>query len=147
MSTYKNNKRLVARGITIINNKVLLIERKKLENNKFLHYYTIPGGGIEEGETKETAVIRETFEETSVNTEIISYLDTEDYGNGICYWFHLKYISGIPTLGGEELERNNQNNYYEVKLIDIKDLDKIFIYGKGKELIKMVYKKELENLI
>ena len=51
MTKYENNKRVCARGITFINNDVLLIERHKKENGKILHYYTIPGGGVEDDET------------------------------------------------------------------------------------------------
>ena len=35
---------------------------------------------------------------------------------------------------------NTCDNYYETRLVPIKDLDNIFIYGIGKELIKEVFK-------
>ena len=35
---------------------------------------------------------------------------------------------------------NTCDNYYETRLIPINDLDNIFIYGIGKELIKEVFK-------
>ena len=145
MSIYENNKRVVSRGITFINNDVLLIERYKKENNDLLHYFTIPGGGVEEGETYIEAAIRETLEETCVETELIEYLEREDYGSGICYWHYLKYISGTPTLGGEEKIRNNPDNSYKVVLININDIDKINILGRGRDLIKKCYKKYISK--
>ena len=60
MSIYVNNKRIVARGITFIDNHVLLIERFRKEGNNLLHYFTIPGGGVEEFESYPEAAVRET---------------------------------------------------------------------------------------
>ena len=144
MTIYRNNKRIVARGITFIDNKILLMERYRKDNDKILHYFTIPGGGVEEGESYEEAALRETYEETCVKTKVIEYLGEEDYGEGICYWFYMKYIDGTPTLGGEEKERNNPDNSYKVVLIDMKDIDKITILGRGKDLIKECYKKYIK---
>ena len=138
MTKYENNKRVCARGITFIDDNILLIERYKKENNDVLHYFTIPGGGVEDFETYEEAAVRETLEETTVKTEIVSFLEREEYDTGIVYWYLLKYISGTPKLGGEELERNNPSNHYEVVLIKYNDLDKINILGKGKEIIQKV---------
>ena len=140
MTLYEDGKRVVARAITFIEDKVLLIERYKKTGNEILHYFTIPGGGVEEGEEFRDTAIRETKEETCCKIEIIKDLIIEDYGEGICHWFFAKYISGTPTLGGEEKERNSDNNHYQVVLIDINDIDNINILGKGKELIKECYK-------
>lgn len=136
MTRYENGKRVVARGITIIDNKVLLMERHKKENGIIRHYFTIPGGGVEEDETYEEAAIRETKEETCVDTKIVKYLEKEEFKEGIVYWYLLKYLSGTPTLGGEELERNNPDNHYKVVLIDIDDIDSINILGEGKRILK-----------
>ena len=139
MSTYENNKRIVSRAITFINDNVLLMERYRLEDGVMLHYFTIPGGGVEEGESFSEAAIRETKEETCCDIIIVKELEVEDYGTGICHWFYGKYISGTPKLGGEELEGNNPNNSYKVVLIDINDIDNINILGVGKKLIKECY--------
>lgn len=146
MTRYEDKRRVVARAITFIDNKILLIERKRKENNTFLHYYTIPGGGVEEGETYKLAAIRETKEETCCDIEIVKDLGVEDYPNGRCYWFYSKYLGGTPTLGGEEKERNNQDNFYRVVLVDYNDLESINILGMGKDLIKKCFKEYYKNI-
>ncbi len=133
--------REVARGITFINDNVLLIERyRRDENNELLHYFTIPGGGVEEGETFEETAIRETLEETSCHVEIIRYLCDEDYPGGRCHWFFTKYLSGEPKLGGEEALRNNPDNSFKVVLVPFNDIINTPILGKGKELINQCIK-------
>ena len=129
-------KRVVSRGIILIDNKVVLLKRIRKDRDKYLHYYAIPGGGIEENETKEMACIREVKEEVSLDVTINKYLGKEEYETGICHYFLVNYLGGTPTLGGEEKEGNNPDNYYEVELIDINKLNNIFIYGKGIEMIK-----------
>ena len=149
MTKYENGKRVCARGITFINNKIILIERHRKINDEILHYFTIPGGGVEDNESYEEAAVRETYEETTVETKAIKYLKKEDYGEGIVYWYFLEYISGTPTLGGEELERNSLNNHYQVVLVSIDEIDNLNILGEGKTLIKNTYeeyKKVKENL-
>ena len=143
MTKYENNKRVCARGITFIDDSVILMERYRKSGEEMLHYFTIPGGGVEDDETYLEAAIRETKEETTVDTELIEELMVEDYGEGICHWFYLKYLSGTPTLGGEELERNNPDNSYKVVLIKVKDIDDVNILGVGKKLIKECYKKRI----
>ena len=147
MVKYENGKRIVSRAITFIDNNVLLIERYRRENDELLHYFTIPGGGVEEGESFEEAAIRETMEETCCHIEIVETLKVEDYGSGLCHWFYAKYLSGTPTLGGEEKERNNPDNSFKVVLINMNDIDKVNILGAGKRLIKECYSKYKEHSI
>lgn len=134
-----DKKRVVARGITFIDNKILLIERYKKENDKMLHYFTIPGGGVEDDETTSQAAIREVLEETTCNVSIIKYLGEENYPGGICHWYYCKYLNGTPKLSGEEKIRNNPDNHYEVVLIDMNKIDEIPILGMGKDYIKKCY--------
>lgn len=141
MVLYENDKRICSRAVTFIDDNILLIERYRLDNGKWLHYYTIPGGGVEVGEEYADAAIRETMEETCCKIEIIETLEVEDFPGGKCHWFFGKYISGTPTLGGEEKERNRKDNSYKVVLINMKDIDKINILGQGKRIVKECYEK------
>jgi len=132
-------KRKVARGITFIDNKVLLLHRIRKENDNYLDYYAIPGGGVEFGETMEEACIREVLEETSLNVSINTFLKFEEYEMGVCYYFLTNYQGGTPILSGEEKERNNKDNFYEISLIDINSLNNINMYGIGLEMIQKAY--------
>ena len=139
MAIYENGKRVCARAITFIDDKILLIERYRKVDNEMMHYFTIPGGGVEEGEDYQEAAVRETKEETCCDIGIIKDLYVEDYGEGICHWFYGTYISGTPELGGEEKERNNPENSFKVVLIDMNNIDNINILGAGKRLVKECY--------
>ena len=142
MVRYIDGKRIVARAITFIDNKVLLIERYRKEDGKMLHYFTIPGGGVEDDEEYAETAIRETKEETCCDIEIVKTLDIEDYGTGICHWFLGKYISGTPELGGEEKEHNNPDNSFKVVLIPFDEIDNTNILGLGKSLVKKYIKEK-----
>ena len=141
MVLYENGLRIGARAVTFIGDSVLFIERHRLDNGEWLHYFTIPGGGVEIGEDFSDTAIRETMEETCCKIEIIETLEVEDYPGGKCHWFFGKYISGTPELGGEEKERNKPENSFKVVLIDMKDIDKVNILGHGKRIIKECYEK------
>ena len=73
MVKYIDNKRIVARAITFIDDCVLLMERHRKDGDVMLHYFTIPGGGVEDNETYEETAIRETMEETCCNIKIIKH--------------------------------------------------------------------------
>ena len=135
-------KRKVARGITFFDDKVLLLHRIR-KGNELLEYYAIPGGGVEENETMEEAVVRELKEETSIDVKINSYLGMEAYDMGVCYYYVTEYKAGEIQLGGEEKAQNNPDNFYEIELVPTSNLDKIKIYGFGVEMIK----KALNNKV
>ncbi len=117
-------KRVSSRAIIIEDNKLLTMFRRKIKKDGSIkEYYVIPGGGLEEGETLEENVIRELKEEFNVDIEIIKFLGTEEYDDTIANYFLCKIVKGTPKLSGEELERMNPENYYEIKYIDLKEID------------------------
>ncbi len=133
-------KRKVARGITFFDDKVLLLHRKRTEGKERLEYYSIPGGGLENSETPEDAVIREMEEETSIKIKINAYLDFEEYDTGVCYYFYTEYQSGEIALSGEEKEKNNPDNFYEIALVPVNELTNLKMYGLGISMIEKAYK-------
>ena len=130
-------KRISPRAIIIEDNSVyLMFRRRKKEDGTFSEYYVIPSGGIEENETIEENVIRELKEEFSVDIKINKYLGQEEGEDYIMHFFSCSIINGTPILGGEELEKCSENNYYEIRKVLLKDLDKIDVLFKEKILNK-----------
>ena len=135
------NKRINSRAIVFEDDNVLLLFRRKQKDGIIKEYYAIPGGGVEENETLEEAAIRELKEELSIDIEIIKYLGSLEEEKCIHHVFSANKISGELKLGGEELEHNNENNYYEIRKISINDIDNINLYQENKDFIKKAYQE------
>lgn len=128
-------KRVSSRAIIIEDGKLLtMFRRKKKSDGSVKEYYVIPGGGLEVNETLEENVVREIKEEFGVDVQIIKFLGKEEYDKDIANYFLCKIINGTPKLGGEELDRMTDDNYYEIRYIDLNDLDSYDI--NAKDLIK-----------
>ena len=128
-------KRVSSRAIIIEDGKLLTMFRRKIKKDGSVkEYYVIPGGGLEESETLEENVIRELKEEFNVDIEIVKFLSTEEYDDTIANYFLCKIVNGTPKLGGEELDRMTPENYYEIRYIDLNDIDNYDI--NAKDIIK-----------
>lgn len=128
-------KRVSSRAIIIEDGKLLAMFRRKVKKDGSVkEYYVIPGGGLEDGETLEENVIRELKEEFNVDIEVVKFLTTEEYDDTIANYFLCKIVNGTPKLGGEELDRMTPENYYEIRYIDLNDIDNYDI--NAKDIIK-----------
>jgi len=93
-------------GIVLIQNgKVALIERYRAG----IHYFTFPGGGVDEGESPEQAAIRETMEELGVEVAIKQKVAEIHFGQkSTQLYFLVEEIGGeFGTGKGEEFESSN----------------------------------------
>lgn len=100
-----------ARGLVISDGKILLMKRY----NGGQHYFSIPGGGIEPGETREETVEREIAEETSTKVHVrrlVLELKVKGSTHSI---FLCDYLSGEPSLqpDSEEAKITTENNTFE----------------------------------
>ena len=119
----RTNKRAV--GIIIKDNKLLVFHRFK--DGRW--YYAFAGGGVEEGETPEEAVIRELKEELCIDAKIDKFLfhqfvarNPRDTGREHYFYLITEY-SGEPKLGGPELIRSSHDNQYHVTWIPMDKLN------------------------
>ncbi len=134
-------KRISSRGIIIENGSVYAMFRRRVKDDGTVkEYYVIPGGGINENETLEENVIREIKEEFSVDVKINGYLGKDESDETIAHFFSCTIINGKPKLGGEELERCTENNYYEIRKVSIEDLNKVDVLSI--DMIMKAYKEE-----
>ncbi len=132
--------RISGRAIIFDDDKVILLFRHKKTEDGIKEYYAIPGGGQDQGETITECVIRELKEEYNVDISIKEYLGKVGDDKALGYIYYCEIVNGKPVLGGEELERNNEDNYYEIQYINVNELDNYNILEENKELIRKAYK-------
>jgi len=110
-----SNVKTRAVGILVNDKKILLIHR----TNDGKEYWVFPGGGKEEDETVEEAIVREIEEEATIKCKIAKLLYTHEYSDiGHKQYFYLcKYISGTPKLGKfnelQTMQDEDQTYYVE----------------------------------
>ncbi len=87
-------------GIILIEDgKLALIERHRAG----LHYFTFPGGGVDEGESPEQAAIREAEEELGIQVVIKQKVADVHFNEKMQYYFLAEKIGGEFGAGtGEE---------------------------------------------
>jgi 8-oxo-dGTP pyrophosphatase MutT (NUDIX family) len=96
-----------------------------------MHYFSIPGGGIEPGETPEQTVMREILEETSVQVvaerQVLEMRDRD-----IVHRIYLcTYVSGEPVLPPDSPEAlfATPDNRFEPCWVPLPELHKLqFLY-------------------
>ena len=118
-------KRIRAVAILIRGDEVLLMHRK----NEHQEFHCFPGGGVEEGEKVEEAVVRELLEETTIDIKINKLLYHHIHDNDTEQFFYLcDYIKGEPKLAEDSEEKAEMingkeffNPYWE-KIENIKDM-------------------------
>lgn len=127
-----------ASACIIVNDKDELLLQKRKDDG----YWSLHGGIMEIGETYKEAVIRETYEELSIDIEVIDcigiYHDPEkvfpsgDKAHIICAVFLAKHVSGDFSLDSNEVTDLKFFRYDNLPNIKAKDhLDAIHDYYKG----------------
>lgn len=108
------------RAVLIHNDKLVLMKRVWKERE----YYVFPGGGVEEGETHEQALIRECQEELGVLVKPARLFAEQDFRKDHEFFYECSYVSGeIGTGEGEEFSRPVEyNGTHEVVLLSKSEL-------------------------
>ena len=134
---------LRSRAVAIILNdatndqaEVLLMLRRKAGRA----YATLPGGGIEDGETPAQACIREVLEEVNLTVTVgPEILVLENIGN-LEHYFQAQVQSGEMRLGdGPEAIRSSDENWYSPQWVPLTDLDAVnLVPEQARELVREV---------
>jgi ADP-ribose pyrophosphatase YjhB (NUDIX family) len=130
--------RIRVAGILEKENKLLFVKHKKNERE----YYLLPGGGVDYGESFETALKREFLEEVNININVknmlfISEAIAPDSSKHIVnVFFSVEYVSGELKLAQEEILAG-------VEYISIDKIEEYTIFPNiKKELVESSKSKE-----
>ena len=117
-----------AAAVIIQNDQILLMHRQ----NNGREYYVFPGGGVENGESPDQAVVRELQEEFTINIlpekELFQIINTAYGKTREEHYFLVNNFTGTPELGGEEKERMDENNQYEPAWISLSELEELPLF-------------------
>ena len=112
-------KRTSCRAIVIEDNALVTMYREKEDRV----YYTFPGGGINEGESREECVKRECMEEFGITVEPIRQVYTYENDKTIQHFFICKWVDGELGSGeGEEFAPDRNRGIYVPTLMPLKEI-------------------------
>lgn len=98
--------------------KVLVIKR----HYKGRDYAVLPGGSVESGESFEEAVVRELWEESTLQAQVGHELLAGEHNGREARYFLMTDVVGTPELSGPELEAHAPDNSFELRWAGVDDL-------------------------
>jgi 8-oxo-dGTP diphosphatase len=93
-------------AVIVRNGAVLMVRERGLDadgRHFGQEYWTLPGGGINQDESPESAVRREVLEEVGLRCRSIRYLFEFPYPSGITACFAVETEDADPLLGSDDL--------------------------------------------
>lgn len=108
-------------AIIVRETSVLLMHRIK----KGREYWVLPGGGVEDGETWEEALVREVLEETNMTVTHYDLAFMSKSSNiGFEHPFYFCSVIGEAVLGGNEKVISSEVDFYGLDWVPVSDLPK-----------------------
>ena len=147
-----DNPKIRVTGILIENGKILLVEQKVTESQS--RDWSLPGGGLEFGESIENCLIREILEETGLEVtvkELLYICDRIQDGRHIVHLtFSVERLGGKLTKGYEP--EKDTNPIKDVQMIAVEQLTNYGFSMKFQDLAsasfpgKGTYKGSVANI-
>ncbi|SDI56125.1 NUDIX hydrolase [Nonomuraea jiangxiensis] len=94
------------------------------------HYALLPGGHVEDGESPESAAVRELHEETTLTGKIDRLLFTGSHSGRPAFYFLIRAVSGVPSLSGEEAVEHGPDNSFELKWATAAEFEQLNLYPR-----------------
>ena len=122
--------------------------RRDAKTGQQLHYFSVPGGGIEAGESPRAAAAREVLEETTIVVRPKWLLVSQKLPNGDHHrYFLCDYLSGQPTLSpdSEEYHRSTPDNVHLPRWVPIDELKAIAFHPDYEPIREMIVKWHISH--
>ena len=139
-----------ARALIIRDGALLVFRRRRYDSKKDVwhEYYSIPGGGVDKGESPEQAVVRELKEEMGVDIRrgaFLAHYVSRFYEH---YVYAAEIVRGEPHFmadSEEALHYVTEHNQYEVAWVPVEDLtaDNLKYYGEYLDIIQRLSRGEV----
>ena len=142
MVQHNDGRRVSARAIILRDNKLLVFKRKRfdVEEGSFLEYYSIPGGGVEMGESIEDACVRELKEEMGIDIKLLQKVAVRYANRHENHMYVAEIVSGEPYFvpDSEEARAQNPFNQFEVRWVPVDELtvENMLFYSHFLPIIK-----------
>jgi 8-oxo-dGTP diphosphatase len=116
------------------NNQILMTKHDYPDKT----FWTLPGGGLETGETFEEAVIREVREEVNLNVKVVGFLFSGQYSGGEERCYLVQLLDDLPPKLGYDPELcDAKQTLTEVKWFPIEEMKNDFHVSRVIEAMKI----------
>lgn len=118
---YTMQQQIKVRAVIMRENKLLSVKHKDYDTGETRDFWSVPGGGVDEGEALLAAVHREMIEETNIAPEIGNLLFIQQFTDSetevLEFFFHVKNAEDYATID------LSQTTHGEAEIAEIKFID------------------------